>query len=249
MFSISSDKASSGEHRIENTSYMLKYIPPEQADAFWLPAAADEALAFWHKQSKTARIPMGCIWFCETQAGGGQLGTSAHFDTSTPGKAPKLHAGVCGKASLHILKKSEQAIHLSGLLQDVIELCEKSGFPVERPLGISLHAENVALEYGHQHSNGRPQQYDEAEAAQLDSFGFLFRKPEHIPRDDAHIRAVCEHISRFPAGGGVYAWLYGKSNNPEINGQPEPETLLHGPTEIRIYVPVRRADAADTAFP
>lgn len=234
------------ERQVENSTYQLIYTPPEQADAFWLPAEAQDAITLWEKLSENDRHPSGRIWFSASEAGAGQRFFSEAFDKAPGGQNPLLHAGISGAPVLRITKKEARPIYLSGLLQDSIELCEGIGLPVERPLGVSIKTGKAALEYGTHHKNGRPESYDEAEIKTLHAFGFMFRKPEHIPRDDAHIRAVCEHISRFPAGGGIYAWLFGQITSPNLQIQPEPETLIEDTAELRIFLPRRYADAADT---
>lgn len=231
---------------VENRRYCLIHRPSAPAAAFWLPSDVGAGSSLWKDIRADSRRTAGRIWFSASGAGAGQQGVPADFDIApTIEEAPRLHAGICGDPVLHIRYEDSSAAYLSGLLQDSIELCEGIGLPVERPLGVSIRAENLALEYGTHHQNGRPRLYDEAEAETLDVFGFMFRKPEHIPRDDAHIRAICEHTSHFPAGGGIYAWLFGQSGTPELQIQPEPETLIQGAAELRIFQTGRYADAAD----
>lgn len=229
--------------QVEGSRYELRYLPPGQADAFWLPANLAEARACVEKQKKRHSVNAGYIWFNKEQAGA-MMAADAEPAAE---KQVDVCAGVCGRAALSISKTDGKPAYLSGLLQDVIELCELMKIDAERPLGISLQAAAVDLEYGIHHKNGVPATYEDAAVERFSGFGFLFRKPEHIPREDRHIRAVCEHISRFPAGGGSYAWLFGRAESPEIYAQPEPETLIHGSAELSVFVPVRHADAADIA--
>lgn len=232
--------------KVENSSYRLIYIPPKQADAFWLSNDSGTALEQWNNICAGSVRKAGRIWFSENGAGAGQYGMKGDFDIA-PGKDEKmlLHAGVSGEPVLQILCEDKRPVYLSGLLQDSIELCERIGLPVEQALGVRIKAEKTTVEYATHHKNGRPQNYDEAEAETLSAFGFMFRKPEHIPRNDAHIRSICEHMSHFPAGGGIYAWLFGQSTSPFLQMQPEPETLFEGPAELQIFLPRRYADAAD----
>lgn len=231
---------------VENSTYRLIHRPAAPAAAFWLPAEAGPGGSLWKDLRADSGRTAGRIWFSASGAGAGQQGVTADFDFAPADEeAAGLHAGICGEPVLHIRYEDSSPAYLSGLLQDSIELCEGIELPVERPLGVSIRAEKVALEYGTHHQNGLPRRYDEAEVESLSAFGFMFRKPEHIPRNDAHIRGICEHTGQFPAGGGIYAWLFGQSGNPELQIQPEPETLIHGAAELRIFQADRYADAAD----
>jgi hypothetical protein len=232
--------------KVENIRYRLIYTPPKQADAFWLSGDSGKALKQWNNLSAGPARPAGRIWFSENDAGAGQYGMKDDFDIA-PEKEDRilLHAGICGEPVLQLACEDKRPVYLSGLLQDAIELCERVGLPVEQALGVRIKAREAILEYGMHFKNGRPQKYDETGAQTLNAFGFMFRKPEHIPRNDAHIRAICEHMCHFPAGGGIYAWLFGQSTSPFLQMQPEPETLFQGPAELQIFLPRRYADAAD----
>lgn len=155
--------------------------------------------------------------------------------------------GWMGEAELKLSAKFPRPVYLSVILQDVAQIAAEAGISAERPLAIRFRAECSQLEYEALPGGG----YGEAEAVSLSEvIGFLFFKPEHIPRDDDSVRALCRLLSNYPAGGGIYALSLVPLQQIEP-ASPEnalaliqPETLVAA-TEIELYAPHRSCDAGD----
>ncbi|AXJ00762.1 hypothetical protein CYPRO_1506 [Cyclonatronum proteinivorum] len=155
--------------------------------------------------------------------------------------------GWMGKPALRIAATFPKPVYLSVLLQDLAQLAAEAGLDPERPLGIRLKAECAQLEYEESPGGG----YHEQEEVSLDeAAGFLFLKPEHIPRDDDNIRALSRYLATQPAGGGVYALLLSTLrglSSDRLTGDTaiiQPETLLRR-ADISLFAPHRSCDAAD----
>ena len=155
-------------------------------------------------------------------------------------------SGVKGTPSLTIRTTNDKLLFLSALIQDAVHISENSGFDTERPFFLEVKAAFSELEFGYDHQNGRATAYDSAEIKSITMFGFCLRPPEHIPRDDEHVRRLSEMLLHHPAGAGLcYFPVAMIIRGGELKlVQPEPESMLQQ-VEMQLWFPERTCDAAD----
>lgn len=159
--------------------------------------------------------------------------------------------GWIGQPEIRISALFSKPVYLSVILQDVAQLAAEAGITPERPLGIRMQAECTMLEY--ERSPGGT--FHEREDVVLTrAGGFLFVMPEHIPRDDDGVRALCKLLQKYPAGGGVCALLMSPlpettADEPaEFTALIQPESLISR-AEMELFAPHRSCDAADFLIP
>ncbi|MCH8558068.1 MAG: hypothetical protein LAT84_09610 [Balneolia bacterium] len=155
-------------------------------------------------------------------------------------------SGVKGAASLSVKTTGNQNVYLSALVQDVVHIAENSGFNTELPFVLEIKAGLCELEFGYNHENGKANSYDSTQVSGVKMFGFCLRPPEHIPREDEHVRRLSEFLLNHAAGAGICYWPVMKlsRDSKEILVQPEPETMLQQ-VEMQLWFPGRTCDAAD----
>ncbi|MCH8566839.1 MAG: hypothetical protein LAT67_01190 [Balneolales bacterium] len=158
-------------------------------------------------------------------------------------------SGVSGEPVLQISGKSDRSkkMFLSAILQDILQIAtiKTSDFRDDLPLGLELKLSNADIEgissLQSQSAGSNPDFYTESAVI----YGFIYRKPEHIPRDDEHIRALCGKLNKKEYGGGLFGWLVSTQPNPEFPLLlPEPESLAES-FSAKLYLSRRTADAAD----
>lgn len=181
-----------------------------------------------------------------TNAQGWGMGFGEHEMTFYPSEkssdALQFGSGISGAPRYRIWLEQQEQVYLSVLIQDLVHLLETQGENPELPFACKIEAGQAEMEVGFSHKNGHPQSYETESADKVTLYGFGFRVPAHIPREDSHQRALCEVISTFPFGGGTAAWLALSDGYRVV--QPEPESMLQNP-QIQIYIPSRTGDAAD----
>ena len=154
--------------------------------------------------------------------------------------------GWMGDAALRLRAAFPKPVYFSVVLQDAAQLAAEAGITPERPLGFRMKAECTQLEYERYPAGG----YGEAAELTLAASGFLFFRPEHLPRDDESVRALCRLLEQYPAGGGICALTLAPLHAIEP-AAPEntaafiqPETLIRR-VEMELFAPHRSCDAAD----
>lgn len=174
--------------------------------------------------------------------------SSLHSNELQPASSEAIcfASGVKGTPSLSIHTLGKKPLFLSALIQDAVHIAENSGFDTERPFALEVKAAYSEVEFGYNHQNGRASAYDSKEVPEISMFGFCLRPPEHIPRDDEHVRSLSELLLHHPAGAGLCYWpvtaLAGAKTG--ILVQPEPESMLQD-VQMQLWFPERTCDAAD----
>lgn len=176
-------------------------------------------------------------------------GENELFSDSVPhlsSEAIHFASGVKGAASLSVKTTGNQNLYLSALVQDVVQIAENSGFNTELPFALEIKAGLCELEFGYNHKKGKAVDYDSAQLSGVRMFGFALRPPEHIPREDEHVRRLSECLLDHPVGAGICYWPVMKLSSiaKDMLVQPEPESMLQR-VQMQLWFPERTCDAAD----